>query len=859
MIPELDNRLFFIAQQVVFGTLLPQHAIEKVQQDRELSSLSDERLLVVIEEADRSWREKLLRVAVRYPKNSLIYPVLMAACAEVRLKAIGQFRRGADEKTKPSLDLRMAEWLTIMSRCLTAKGMGLLLLPEPQAAWETFTDANIAARALPDFGQLRLREVLAACYGRRVAAMIGRQKEAYDLAEQEFAGLMQLSNREQEAQAYLAEIVQEFEPIREVLNRRQAKPPEQETADDKQSSDDPATYAAHYMEQLNFYGGMLQAGRMQPEKAKEQLLASIDLSRLTAQQVSFISISQRQLAASAPDRAVLLAELNYAVASSLEGDKSDLTRAYCAYALAEALTAKARYLDKETNNTADYRRAIVFYEEALAMLDDGFDLDSIIECALMYTQMAVCYRGLGEFEKAIETGKGAVLRLKPVPEQGVRLGVAYGNIADVQEQIGDLASARSNHYQALQLFLESRDLLRIDQALFYFFRVCERMGRLDDAIAAMQRVVPVMLELAALESAIRAYLALASLLFRTLRIEDALGMLQQAEDLLEPQLTAAEPERRYLLLYADLQIWNGSLYTMLLHEPSGQFTLDRAARFLENARHVATIVKDDNLFARTMLQMADLYEQAGQYERAEQLCDELESVHCDPIYLTRREDIKGVLRLRRKLNKEAIEYFQRATAGYGNSWKDRKMIVQYHIGEAHEGARQMKEAVRFYESAVETFEQSRLALYEESRMEIRGKAETIYDRLISLYADSNSEVFNPQRALFWLEKSKSRTFVEAMGLSTLSLQPENATVEAILVEERMLLEKLNALRNQLFHSPEAAFDHLGPQQEMYAYTEKLNDAWGRLSVYNPEYVELRQGRVVDWDDVQSLLSDVELR
>ncbi|MGH9931563.1 MAG: hypothetical protein ACREA9_20340, partial [Pyrinomonadaceae bacterium] len=189
MIPELDNRLFAIAQQVVFGTLLPQHAIEKVQQDRELLSLPDKQLLVVIEEADRSWRERLPNVAVRHPENSLIYPLLMAACAEVRLKAIGQFRRGADEKTKPSLDLRMAEWITILSRCLTAKGMGLLLLPEPQAAWETFTSANIGARALPDSGQLRLREVLAACYGQRVAAMIGRQKEAYDLAEQEFAGL----------------------------------------------------------------------------------------------------------------------------------------------------------------------------------------------------------------------------------------------------------------------------------------------------------------------------------------------------------------------------------------------------------------------------------------------------------------------------------------------------------------------------------------------------------------------------------------------------------------------------------------------------------------------------------------------
>lgn len=172
MIPELRNKLIATGVQVVTGSLLPQHAVETIRDDEWVRNLPDDALAALLEETDQYWRE-MADVAVQRPESVRIYPELMTVAAETRLKAIGPFRRGVTPEDKPAFDARMDRWITTLSHCLLAKGMVLLLLPHPQAAWETFTQAGILARALPDRGHLRYREVLWACYGQREATSPG--------------------------------------------------------------------------------------------------------------------------------------------------------------------------------------------------------------------------------------------------------------------------------------------------------------------------------------------------------------------------------------------------------------------------------------------------------------------------------------------------------------------------------------------------------------------------------------------------------------------------------------------------------------------------------------------------------------
>src|SRR5579884_1462905 len=217
-LPELNNRIISVGTLVLFGILPAREAFERFWRDQELENLPDDQLQSLIEETDRYWREI---ISVSSPESYIIYPELMVTCIKVRLKNLGQFAPGASDKEKPELNLRRARWITILTQSLLAEGMVFLLVPEPEMAWKVFTEANIGARALPDFGQLRLREVMWACYGQSVAAQLGHQPNLVQQAEEELARLLQIPNREQEALTYLEEIRQEFATFRNIFQQRQ--------------------------------------------------------------------------------------------------------------------------------------------------------------------------------------------------------------------------------------------------------------------------------------------------------------------------------------------------------------------------------------------------------------------------------------------------------------------------------------------------------------------------------------------------------------------------------------------------------------------------------------------------------------
>jgi len=295
-----------------------------------------------------------------------------------------------------------------------------------------------------------------------------------------------------------------------------------------------------------------------------------------------------------------------------------------------------------------------------------------------------------------------------------------------------------------------------------------RAGRLDDTIAAWEETADLMLELADVKGAVEIYLLLGRYAFRLSREKKGLQVLQRAENLVLPQVSKQDPDREFLSLYHDVLIWHGYVATLLL--PSGEQTLEQAYEPLELSRQVAIELQDHNLLARSILQLANLFDMAGEFERAEMYCGMIDHIPCSPLNVTTRDEILGRVLLHQGRYKEAIVYLQKVLAVYttdtvyGPHNRDRKWVALHVISQAYEGRGDLEGAVQAYESALDSIEQSRLELYEESRMGFVKKVVEIYERLITLYAQRNTEVYNPLRALFWLEKSKSRTFVEMMGL-----------------------------------------------------------------------------------------------
>ncbi|MDQ6659505.1 MAG: hypothetical protein M3Z24_00905 [Chloroflexota bacterium] len=862
---ELNNRIIAIGIDVIFGWLLPEEALEKVQKDPELANLPDERLQALIEETGQYWREKL-DIEVSHPENIVIYTTLMVECAETRLKAVSRLISIVNDERKPSLDLRKARWITILTQCFLDTGMLLLLQSNSESAWKTFTTANWGGRALPDFGQLRLREVLWACYGQRIAALMGNQKELARMAEQEAIGLMQLPNREQEAKSYLEEIQSEFERIVKIRQYRQELQRGQ-----KLSTDDQEIGNIPYIHLLTTYGRFILEDRMRPDEAKEQLLGghgppSINFSKLHVREIYFASIFHRQLAESEPVLAVILADLNYAVACAFTDDKAERVRLECAYALGTALLKKARQLKGPMRRynywLADPEicvQAIPYFEEAFIGFNnqDTLDQQTATEAALIQTDLVLCYKGIGNDEKAIEISHDAIRRLEALPDQRSNLGVTYGNLAGAQEQIGEDANAFNSRYKAFQIFLDANDMRNVRKALDHLSRLCERTGRLDDAIAACERALYLSMQVADLVSIADIYSLLTNLLSRTRRYEDLKRILLRMSNLVGQHASIEQVEPQYRPLYCDLLTWLGTAeiaYVSSVRANSDD--LKKGHQVLEKARKLAIALQDDYRRDSATLQLAKLFIAANQFDQAEHYCNMIDGTSCLPFIRSERDGNLGEIRFRQKKYREALDLFQQAIAPLADldsQGRYKTVYWLYRVGDACNCLNDTKRAIHAYEMSVHIFEQMRFEVYEDSRIEITGNALEIYDRLIVLYSNKNKEIYAPKQGIFWLEKSKSRTFVETLGLSNILVQEPSKNIQQDLLEEQLLLQSLNMLRGRLFFSSEDVTDRLELQQEIYTSLERLKGIWDRIALSHPEYIELRRGSVVEWSELQTIL------
>lgn len=841
-LPELNNRIIRIGNAVVMGLLPAQDAFDKIVQDEELLKLPDEELHRVLEETDGYWREQMSHSR---PENLIIYPVLMADCAQVRLQALSQFAKGVDETEKAALDGRRAQWITILVQSLVAQGLALLLLPAPQKAWEAFQKAAAGARALPDFGQLRLREAIWATYGLFVAAQMGDQQRLVVSASADLENLVQVPGREQEAQEYIREIEEQLTPIIDLVQQRSAP---QQAASDMASPTDSSSYNLFYLDLLNNTVDQIEAGALHMDEAEARLLQGIDITLLESKHVYFTSLFLRDLAERAPARAILLANLNYTVAHHLRDDLAELTRGYCAYALGYALVRQGRSHDEEVDS---FRKAIPYLREALSILDQRGSTTGEIEQALI--GLVLSYRAIGDFVEARDLSYQVIERLKRQSEHNLNLGVAYGNLADVQDQLGDTVEAFANHYRAFEIFLARKDLLRARQALGYIADLSVRTGHVDDAIAAQERLADLMVEMADFKGAAEACLSLVSHTFRVQHFQEAVTFMQRARNLLEPSVSAQQPDVEVLELYHAVLLYIGAVYSLFLEAAVEGFVFQDAYEPLERSRQIAAHLQDADRLAASLVQLAMLCHVTGRWSSAESYCQMVDMVPCGQLYRAWRDEILGNIRIRQGRSAEAIALLQQALAAYSSDQKDRRASSWSRLAEAHEKEGRFKEAVQAYEECLGLFEQSRLEWYEASRMEFIGNFVKIYEHLIRLYADHTKDVYDPRRAFYWLEKSKSRTFVETMGFSPLPLHHPPEAIQDDLREERALLQHINMLRGQLFLNSQGApatAERQQWQRELYLSLEKLKVLWNRIKERVPEYVNLRQGLVVAWDELQ---------
>jgi len=839
MIPELHNQLVAVGNQVVSGMVSLEDAHQIIAGDEALSDLADEQLWALIEEAERYWRNRL-GVAVKHPQNIVIYPLLITPCAESRLRAIGQLRHGSDDVAKPALDLRMAQWITNTARCLLSNGMAFLLLPDNKRAWEMFVRADIMARAVPNAGRLRVREVMWATYGQIITT-----QETEGKATQEMNSIMSAPAYREVTQVYLAEIKQDFAVFWNIFQQRQQFLKSQ-SSDNPLPPETPKSYMLRYGDQLNSYLHLVRAGKIQLDEAKRRLLEETDFSQMYAGILINFSTLHLKLAESDPRRAAVLADLNYTVASAFDGDDAEHARSVCSGVLGLALAVWAK---RNNNHTEDFRRAIPYLEKALESEEGEQSSAVAIRMAMIINNLAICYRGVENFERALEMNLKAVERWKAIGDPN-NLAMSYGNLADVQEQLGDPMSAFGNHYQAFQLYLEAENLRRAHQALYHLSRLSMKAGRSDDAISALEKMADLKLKMADFHGAAESYIQLGENRFRVGQLKEAVEAFERGGGLLKPLVSVEQSKEKHLSLYIDALIWRGTVLTLLYKHFPDEYPGELASGELDEAIRRSFEIKDERRFAKAVLQSANLFRLAGRYDTAEFQLSRLYLFYASPTVEARSEEILGAIRVAQQRYPEAVEHLHKALDTYPPEQVDRTMATLDVLGQAYEGAGQLDEAQKSYEAALEIFENLRLGLYEESRIQFMGTARELYERLILLCATKTGD---PVRALYWLEKSKSRTFAETLGLSQLPLRNLSDAVRTDWQAEQEFLDHINDIRSSLFSNVKGVSDSLAAQKELHDTQQQLNALWDKMALHSEEYVALRRGSVISWDALQRLL------
>lgn len=845
MSSEFRNKLVVLGNQVVFGMLSASRAVESIAGDRDLQNLSDGQLETLILEADRYWRD-MLDIAVHRPENVAIYPILIYECARVRLQAIGRFRAGQEIAEQKRLDSRFDHWLTLETNCLIAKAMALLLLPQSQGAWNAFTEAGIHARALPDLDRPRLREMLWAAYGQGIAAMQGGQQSLYEEAQKALNDLFAYG--EELAIAFLEEIEVEFNRFISTYERRMellsgASSVETEASNHEESPD------SIYLSDLNDMTHKVIDGHVSLDAARLQILERAHSLKLSAKTIYLVSVSHHNLGYIDPDVAATAAELNYAAATYLSGDLAEDTRFHCKLVLGTTLANKARH---HQNEKGIFHLAIPHLEEALLYLTGLNNPEDLEKIGIGLNLLAVCYRGIDDFPKAADANREAINFWENLLPDPYNLGAAYGNLADVLEQMGEANAAFDNHYKAFQLFMQAKNIRLAREALEFLTQLSVQVGRIDDAVAALEQLVELMAEVSDVANAVKSLHSLGEYLMGVGHITRALMVFDRAETLLKSLLAERQPQREHLLLSVDAQVWTGAIYTMLLGEPSGRFTASEAHDILENARIQAYQLRDERRFAKTILQLMTLHYHTRSMEAVEDYNEMLDLIQLTPAESARREEILGNVKLLQADYIAAVEHLKVSMATYPPDQVLRKIILWNHLGEAYEAMGQFVDAVDAFTQAVESYEQTRRGLYEGSRIEFFANASEIYAKLIRLY--TRPEQYDSVQALLWLERSKSRTFAETVGLANIPLpDPPTAIIEQ-LSQEQALLKKLSFIRNQLFIQPTTTVsDDLPLQHELHNIMEELNKLWDDIATYRPEYVELRRGASLNWENIQSLI------
>lgn len=163
-----------------------------------------------------------------------------------------------------------------------------------------------------------------------------------------------------------------------------------------------------------------------------------------------------------------------------------------------------------------------------------------------------------------------------------------------------------------------------------------------------------------------------------------------------------------------------------------------------------------------------------------------------------------------------------------------------NLGDAYSATGDQEMAFSKYDDSINLLERMRGNLVEEFfKLSFQGRIETAYKRMITLCRERGQNT----RSYEYTERSKSRAFIDILAAAAIS--PPGVIPEELRQKENEYLTKLRQVYNKQVSTRDVDTEKLLKDQDnIYRKIEKIA----------PEYVYLRKGKPLDFNQVQKLLT-----
>jgi tetratricopeptide (TPR) repeat protein len=171
--------------------------------------------------------------------------------------------------------------------------------------------------------------------------------------------------------------------------------------------------------------------------------------------------------------------------------------------------------------------------------------------------------------------------------------------------------------------------------------------------------------------------------------------------------------------------------------------------------------------------------------------------------------------------------------------------MYFNNGQTLNSAKEFVEAIQSIESI-----RSRLLLEKEALYYFNEQRIQAYDKLVILYGQYLNDT---QQALFWLERSKAQELLRRLRLT--SILNTYQIPKSLISKEKWLLAAISRTMTSIA-SPLLSSDSSTVSVTLQRFEKlecQLDKLWEKIKVLDPEYVALRRGEFIPFEEIRKLL------